>query len=151
MKPLLVISCPVETMSGYGARSRDIVKALINSGKYEVKILAQRWGSTPFGFLQIDNPEHKKIIDCIQPKNNQIEETPDVWIQITVPNEFQKIGKFNIGMFADIMNYVKSIGSEYNMIVTQPFKQKFFCGYKTHWHRVFETNILKIAVNDVKA
>ena len=102
MKPIVAVSAPVDTFSGYGARSRDIVKALINSGKYEVKILAQRWGSTPFGFLQVDNPEHKKIIDCIQPKNNQIEETPDVWIQITVPNEFQKIGKFNIGITAGI-------------------------------------------------
>jgi len=29
MKPLLFISCPAETMSGYGARSRDIIKALL--------------------------------------------------------------------------------------------------------------------------
>ena len=75
-KPLVVVSCPIDTFSGYGARSRDIVKALINSGKYEVKILSQRWGSTPFGFLNSDIPEHKAIIDCIQPKNNQVNETP---------------------------------------------------------------------------
>lgn len=102
MKPVIAISCPVDTFSGYGARSRDVVKALINSGKYEVKILSQRWGSTPFGFLQPNNPEHKKIIDCILPKSNQLEFTPDIWIQITVPNEFQKIGKFNIGITAGI-------------------------------------------------
>jgi len=102
MKPVIAISCPVDTFSGYGARSRDVVKALINSGKYEVKILSQRWGGTPFGFLQPNNPEHKKIIDCILPKSNQLEFTPDIWIQITVPNEFQKIGKFNIGITAGI-------------------------------------------------
>lgn len=102
MKPVIAISCPIDTFSGYGARSRDVVKALINSGKYEVRILSQRWGSTPFGFLQVDNPEHKKIIDCILPKSNQLDFTPDIWIQITVPNEFQKVGKYNIGITAGI-------------------------------------------------
>ena len=38
MKPLLVISCPLDTFSGYGARARDIVKVLLKSEKYEVKI-----------------------------------------------------------------------------------------------------------------
>jgi glycosyltransferase involved in cell wall biosynthesis len=102
MKPVIAISAPVDTFSGYGARSRDIVKALIDSEKYEVRILAQRWGSTPFGFLNPNIPDHKKIIDCIQSSNTKIEGTPDVWIQITVPNEFQKIGKFNIGITAGI-------------------------------------------------
>ena len=48
MKPLFVISCPIDTFSGYGARSRDIVLSIINTDKYEVKILPQRWGVTPF-------------------------------------------------------------------------------------------------------
>ena len=29
MKPICVVSCPIDTFSGYGARSRDFVKALI--------------------------------------------------------------------------------------------------------------------------
>jgi glycosyltransferase involved in cell wall biosynthesis len=101
MKPLFFISCPIDTYSGYGARSRDIVKALLKSDKYDIKIIPQRWGSTPFGFLQADNPEHKQILDCCwnQP---QLPRQPDVWMQITVPNEFQAIGKFNIGMTAGI-------------------------------------------------
>ena len=101
MKPLFFISCPIDTYSGYGARSRDIVKALLKTDKYEIKILPQRWGSTPFGFLQADNPEHKQILDCCwnQP---QLPKQPDVWMQITVPNEFQPVGKFNIGVTAGI-------------------------------------------------
>jgi len=102
MKPVIAISCPIDTFSGYGARARDVVKALINSEKYEVKILSQRWGSTPFGFLNPLIPDHKKIIDCIQPSNNKLENAPDIWIQITVPNEFQKVGKYNIGITAGI-------------------------------------------------
>jgi glycosyltransferase involved in cell wall biosynthesis len=101
MKPLVFISCPIDTFSGYGARSRDIALAIIKSDKYDVKILSQRWGATPFGFLQQDNPDHKLILNCIwsQP---QLPKQPDCWIQITVPNEFQPIGKFNIGMTAGI-------------------------------------------------
>jgi glycosyltransferase involved in cell wall biosynthesis len=101
MKPLLVISCPIDTFSGYGARSRDIALAIIKSEKYDVKILSQRWGATPFGFLQQDNSDHKLMLDCIwgQP---QLPKQPDCWIQITVPNEFQPVGKFNIGMTAGI-------------------------------------------------
>jgi len=99
MKPLVVISCPADTYSGYGARSRDIVLPLIKSGNYDVKIMPQRWGSTPWGFLQNENPDHKLIKDCFI---QQMPKQPDVWIQITVPNEFQTVGKFNIGITAGI-------------------------------------------------
>jgi glycosyltransferase involved in cell wall biosynthesis len=101
MKPLFVISCPIDTFSGYGARSRDIVLSIINTGKYEVKILPQRWGVTPFGFLNPTNPDHAKIIPCVLP-NNQLPKQPDIWMQITVPNEYQPVGKFNIGLTAGI-------------------------------------------------
>jgi glycosyltransferase involved in cell wall biosynthesis len=101
MKPLIFISCPIDTFSGYGARSRDIALAIIKSGKYDVKILPQRWGTTPFGFLQANNDDHKLLLNTIwnQP---QLPKQPDVWIQVTVPNEFQPIGKYNIGITAGI-------------------------------------------------
>jgi glycosyltransferase involved in cell wall biosynthesis len=101
MKPLIFISCPIDTFSGYGARSRDIALAIIKSNQYDVKILPQRWGSTPFGFLQANNDDHKLLLNAIwnQP---QLPKQPDVWIQVTVPNEFQPIGKYNIGITAGI-------------------------------------------------
>ena len=98
MKKTYIISCPIDTYSGYGARSRDLVKSIIELDKYDVKILGQRWGSTPFGFIE-DHPEwhflKKHLI-------HQITEQPDVWSQITVPNEFNPIGKYNIGYTAGI-------------------------------------------------
>ena len=101
MKPLVFISCPIDTFSGYGARSRDIALSIIKSNKYNVKILPQRWGNTPFGFLDSNNPDHKLLIDSIWPQP-QLPKQPDCWIQITVPNEFQPVGKFNIGITAGI-------------------------------------------------
>jgi len=99
-KPFVVVSCPLDTFSGYGARARDVARALVNSEKYDVKFLSQRWGNTPFGFLDENDPEDKKLLDRIIP--SPLQRQPDVWIQISVPDEFQKIGKFNIGITAGI-------------------------------------------------
>jgi glycosyltransferase involved in cell wall biosynthesis len=100
MKPLFIISSAFDTYSGYGARSRDLIKAIIETDKYDVKLLSQRWGNTPFGFCN-DNPEWKYLYDLALP-NNQIPKQPEIWMQITVPNEFQQVGKYNIGCTAGI-------------------------------------------------
>ena len=100
MKPLFVISSPFDTYSGYGARSRDLIKAIIKTDKYNVKLMSQRWGNTPFGFCK-DNPEWKFLLDLILP-NNQLPKQPEIWAQVTVPNEFQPVGKYNIGFTAGI-------------------------------------------------
>jgi glycosyltransferase involved in cell wall biosynthesis len=99
-KPLFVISCPYDTYSGYGSRSRDLVKAIIETNKYEVKLLSQRWGNTPFGFCE-DNPEWS-FLNELALQNNQLPKQPEVWMQISVPNEFQPVGKYNIGCTAGI-------------------------------------------------
>ena len=97
MKPVCVISCPIDTFSGYGARSRDFVKGLIESKgeEWDIKILPQRWGDTPWNFLSQDNPLKQRFIGGLDKK-------PDIWVQITVPNEFQAVGQFNIGVSAGI-------------------------------------------------
>ena len=96
-KPIAVVSCPIDTYSGYGARARDFVKALIQTDKYDVKILSQRWGNTRFGYLQ-DHKEYDLESRIIPNLTSQ----PELWFQITVPNEFQKVGKYNIGVTAGI-------------------------------------------------
>lgn len=93
----VVVSCPIDTYSGYGGRARDFVNALIKLEKYDVKILSQRWGNTRFGYLQ----DHKDI-ELSSRIVSKMTSQPDIWIQITVPNEFQKVGKYNIGVTAGI-------------------------------------------------
>lgn len=93
-----IISCPISTYSGYGARSRDFVRALINVyPDWDIKILAQRWGNTRKGFLEDHNDTD--LLSRIIPGLNY---KPDVWMQITVPNEFQAVGTFNVGVTAGI-------------------------------------------------
>ena len=98
MKPLCVVSCPIDTFSGYGARSRDFVKSLIKEkdSEWDIKILPQRWGECPWNFLSKDDPLRQRFIGPLQ-------QQPDIWMQITVPNEFQRVGKsFNVGVSAGI-------------------------------------------------
>jgi len=98
MKPSFVISCPIDTYSGYGARSRDLVKAIIETNKYDVKILPQRWGNTSWGFIE-DHLEWNFLKEFIL-TNPQLSSQPEIWAQITIPNEFQPVGKYNIGITA---------------------------------------------------
>jgi glycosyltransferase involved in cell wall biosynthesis len=98
-KPLFVISAPFDTYSGYGARSRDIIKSIIKSDKYNVKLLSQRWGSTPWNFIQDHLEEWGFLTNHLLNPQEQNQQ-PDIWCQITVPNEFQPLGKYNIGITA---------------------------------------------------
>tara|TARA_R110001632_G_scaffold42647_4_gene108005 strand:+ start:1815 stop:3095 length:1281 start_codon:yes stop_codon:yes gene_type:complete len=101
MKNTFVISCPIDTYSGYGARSRDIVKALINLDKYDVKVMPQRWGNTTWGFIN-DHEDWHWLKPYIMEVGGKLTQKPDIWSQISVPNEFQAIGEYNIGITAGI-------------------------------------------------
>jgi hypothetical protein len=99
-KNTFYISCPIDTYSGYGARSRDVAKAIIELDKYDVKIIPQKWGNTPMGFIN-DNPEWEFLRKHLY-LEQKLTQQPDIWCQITVPNEFQPVGKYSIGMTAGI-------------------------------------------------
>ena len=105
-KPLCIISSPVDTFSGYGARSRDFIKSLIKAKgeEWDIKLLSQRWGQTPFGALNLEIEEEADLKNRIIGQiTMNLPSRPDVWIQISVPNEFQPVGsKFNLGITAGI-------------------------------------------------
>ena len=99
MKPTLVFQAPVATRSGYGDHSRDLLHSLYKLDKFDIKIISTRWGQTPMDVLNYDNEFHKWVVDNIIPG---IQEKPDVYVQVTVPNEFQPLGHYNIGITAAI-------------------------------------------------
>ena len=98
-KPFLLFRGPVKTRSGYGSHSRDLLESLYQMDLFDIKIDSCMWGTTPLTALEHDNTFHKWIDSNIITSLNS---TPDVYVQVTVPNEFQKIGKFNIGITAGI-------------------------------------------------
>lgn len=105
-KPLLVFQAPVATRSGYGDHSRDLVRSLIEMDKYEIKIISTRWGATPMTGLNFNNESDKQIIERI---GLPVERKPDIYIQVTVPNEFQPLGNYNIGITAGIETTVAPV------------------------------------------
>jgi len=99
MKPTLVFQAPVATRSGYGDHARDLLHSLYKLDKFEIKVISTRWGQTPMDALNYDKPFHKWIVDNMIPG---IQQKPDIYIQVTVPNEFQPLGFYNIGITAAI-------------------------------------------------
>ena len=98
-KPLLVYQAPVATRSGYGDHSRDILKSIFEYDKFDVITIPTRWGNTPQNQINPTTDFGKKLLSTV---GKQVTKQPDVHIQMTVPNEFQKKGKFSIGITAGI-------------------------------------------------
>ena len=101
IKPVCVIQGPIASRSGYGDDCRARAIALINSNKFDVKIVATRWGSCPLTELDDEsNPMVKEMKSRVLSNPNI--PTPELFVQVSIPNEFQPLGKFNIGVTAGI-------------------------------------------------
>jgi len=99
MKPTLVFQGPIFTRSGYGDHCRDLMKSLRKMDKYDIKIIPLRWGNTPQN--QVDGTTEfgrwmlERVITAIEQK-------PDVFMQVSVANEFEPKGHYNIGITAGV-------------------------------------------------
>jgi len=93
----VVISSPLFTLSGYGKHSMDIVKSLIKiyDDTWDIKLISNKWGACTM-VEDVDEDLAKRVL--LAPMKEQ----PDIWIQISIPNEFHPVGKFNIGITAGI-------------------------------------------------
>jgi glycosyltransferase involved in cell wall biosynthesis len=98
-KPIILFRGPVKTRSGYGAHSRDLLWALREIDLFDIKIDSCLWGATPLTALEDGNEFHKWIEENTITQFNGL---PEIYIQVTVPNEFKRLGKFNIGVTAGI-------------------------------------------------
>ena len=100
IKPVCVLQGPLASRSGYGDHCFQVATALINSNKFDVKIIPMRWGVCPNTMLDDETaPMVKEIKSRII---NQLTAQPELFIQVSIPNEFKPIGKYNIGVTAGI-------------------------------------------------
>ena len=95
MKKLLVLQGPASSRSGYGDHTRDILKSLIGMDKFEIKVNDLRWGDCPRNGIE-EKDSYLKDYMITQNLNRPV----DIFIQVSVPNEFQRLGKYNIGITA---------------------------------------------------
>jgi hypothetical protein len=68
--------------------------------KYDISVISINWGETPMNALNPEIEDHQKILSRVRTGN--LTEQPDIWVQCTIPNEFQPVGKYNIGITAGI-------------------------------------------------
>jgi hypothetical protein len=99
MKPTLVFQGPIFTRSGYGDHCRDLMKSLRKMDKYDIKIIPLRWGNTPQNQVDGESEFGRWMLERVIP---QIEQKPDVFVQVSVANEFTPNGHYNIGVTAGV-------------------------------------------------
>lgn len=126
-KPLLLFRGPIKTLSGYGSHSRDLLKSLYDMDLFDIKIDSSTWGNTPMTALDPEN----NLFHLWMEKNitTSLNSVPDIYVQVTVPNEFQRRGKFNIGITAGIettaapKSWVDGINRMDKVITTSTFSR----------------------------
>lgn len=102
-KPLCVFQSPIWTRSGYGDWAESVAKSLLRYDKFDLHLVPTRWGHCSKKNLQADidkDPELQALLPKIL--RAPLDRQPDIFIQCSIPNEFQPVGKFNIGMTAGI-------------------------------------------------
>ena len=102
MKKIVLLCAPFSSRSGYGDHARDLFEALHLSDKYDLKIIDVPWGDCPMNALSLDNPVHSAIKESMLTPDNPLNQQPDIYIDIRIPNEFEQHGKYNIGITAGI-------------------------------------------------
>lgn len=104
MKKKILVRGPILSQSGYGEQSRFALRALKSREDiFDVFIQAIPWGQT--GWVWEQN-EFRRWIDervrVTQVMISQEQLQPEISLQITIPNEWQKICAINIGYTAGI-------------------------------------------------
>jgi len=99
MKPTLVFQGPIFTRSGYGDHCRDLMKSLRKMDKYDIKIIPLRWGNTPQNQVDGESEFGRWMLERVI---TGVEQKPDVFMQVSVANEFEPKGHYNIGITAGV-------------------------------------------------
>ena len=102
MKKKILIRGPILSRSGYGEQGRFAYRALKSTDRFDIYIINTNWGGT--GYItgpeeelgELDNLIHKTAVHI------QAGGQFDISLQITIPNEFEKIAPVNIGYTAGI-------------------------------------------------
>jgi glycosyltransferase involved in cell wall biosynthesis len=94
---------PILTQSGYGHHARTVFRALkTRPDLFDIYVQPIPWGAT--SWIWQDNEERKEIDSILNKTIHFINSGGkfDVSIQVTIPNEWEKIAPINIGVTAGI-------------------------------------------------
>jgi glycosyltransferase involved in cell wall biosynthesis len=103
MKKKLLFKAPVLTRSGYGEQSRFALRALRSrEDMFDIYIQPLQWGNT--SWINEESEERRWIDQAIEKTIHYIQSSGqfDISLQVTIPNEWEKIAAVNIGYTAGI-------------------------------------------------
>ena len=103
MKKKVILKAPVLTQSGYGHHSRTVLRSLrTRQDIFDIYLQPLSWGATSWTWD--DNEERRWIDELIRKTVEYTAQngTYDMSIQVTIPNEWEKIAPVNIGVTAGI-------------------------------------------------
>ena len=99
----VLLKAPVLSRSGYGEHSRFVLRSLMRAEDlFDIHLVNINWGAT--GWTPEDNEERRWIDFLINKTAHAVNNnaTFDISLQVTIPNEWEKIAKTNIGITAGI-------------------------------------------------
>jgi glycosyltransferase involved in cell wall biosynthesis len=99
----IIVRAPILSRSGYGEHARFVLRALrMYEDVFDVHALNINWGKT--GWLWEDSEERRWIDKIIEKTQHYINGggTFDMSVQVTIPNEWEKLAPVNIGITAGI-------------------------------------------------
>ena len=104
MKKKILVKGPALSRSGYGEHTRFLLRSLRPhlQTEYDLYLMATPWGATGY---TTENDEEREWLDSLLMKtvgHIQNKGTFDASIQVTIPNEWEKMAPVNIGVTAGI-------------------------------------------------
>ncbi len=105
-KILVHLRAPVKSASGYGVHSRQVMDYLLSDDRFQVVLEDIPWGNTPS--IHGHDLEDPTRLDAYYEAMRNYEGASskkipfDISLQVTIPNEFVRRGKVNIGITAGI-------------------------------------------------
>ena len=103
MKKKVLVKGPALSLSGYGEQARFALRSLRDQeDKFDIFLVNTPWGKT--GWVTEDSEETQWMIHLMAKTQEHIQQKGafDMSIQVTIPNEFEKIAPVNIGYTAGI-------------------------------------------------
>ena len=114
MKKKILLRGPVLTRSGYGEQARFALRSLRSrEDLFDIYIQPLQWGKT--SWLNDTNEEREWIDETIEKTIHYVQQGGhfDISLQVTIPNEFQKLAPVNIGSVASDLFDVGIAGFSY--------------------------------------
>ena len=103
MRKKILVKGPVLTRSGYGEQSRFALRSLRSrEDLFDIYVQPISWGNT--SWINDNTPERQWIDQAIEKTIAFVHQggTFDMSLQISIPNEFERIAPVNIGYTAGI-------------------------------------------------